>query len=201
MIADALFTRAQQKLLALLFVRADDAFHLNDILRLTGLGSASAQRELRRLDAAGLIVSHRVGNLRLFRPNKESPVYPELHGLIQKTLGLVGVLRTALAPLAPVLTVAFVYGSIAKGTETAASDVDLLLVADEINYGAILAALSPAEQTLGRKINPTPYTRAEFSKRYHEQQHFLMRVLEQPKIFIVGDDDALRRLGEPSQHS
>jgi predicted nucleotidyltransferase len=201
MIADALFTPAQQKLLALLFVRVDDAFYLNEIIRLTGLGSASAQRELRRLADAGLILSQRVGNVRQFRPNKDSPVYPELHGLIQKTFGLVGVLRAALQPLSAAVRVAFVYGSIAKGAETAASDVDLLLVGDSIAYGALLSVLAPAEQVLGRKINPTLYTLAEFQKRQQEQQHFLMRVLEQPKIFIMGDDNDIKRLGEPGQDS
>jgi predicted nucleotidyltransferase len=201
MIADALFTPAQQKLLALLFVQVDDAFHLNEIMRLTGLGSASAQRELKRLDDAGLIVSERVGNARLFRPNRDSPVYPELHGLIQKTFGLVGVLRAALQPLASGLSVAFVYGSVAKGAEAAHSDVDLLLVGESISYGTLLSALAPAEQALGRKISPTPYTHAEFARRLQEQQHFLMRVLEQPKIFIVGDSDELRRLVESGQDS
>lgn len=196
MIADALFTPAQQKLLALLFVRVDDALHLNEIMRLTGLGSASLQRELRRLVDGGLIISQRMGNIRLFRANKDSPVYPELHGLIQKTFGLTGVLQTALAPMAPLLNVVFVYGSIAKGSETAASDVDLMLIGEQISYGALLAALAPAEQLLGRKINPTPYTLAEFSKRLQEQQHFLMRVLEQPKIFVLGDIGELNRLEE-----
>jgi predicted nucleotidyltransferase len=199
MIADALFSRAQQKVLGLLFVRVDEAFHLNEIIRTTGLSSASVQRELRRLDEAGLIVSRRVGNVRQFRSNKESPVFPELHGLIQKTFGLAGVLSSALAPLLPELRTAFVYGSVAKGSDTATSDVDLLLIGDSIGYGTLLSALAPAEQTLGRKISPTPYSLADFKKRLQEQQHFLMRVLEQPKIFIVGDEHDLRRLGEPGQ--
>ncbi|MEO6352308.1 MAG: nucleotidyltransferase domain-containing protein, partial [Burkholderiaceae bacterium] len=190
-----------QKILALLFVRVDDAFYLNEIIRLTGLGSASVQRELKRLEDAGLIASQRVGNMRRFQVNRDCPVYPELHGMIQKTFGLVEVLRTALLPLLPAVRVAFVYGSIAKGTETASSDVDLLLVGDEISYGLLLSALSPAEQALGRTINPTPYTLAEFRKRQQEQQHFLMRVLEQPKIFLIGGNDDLRSLGEPGQDS
>ena len=196
MIADALFTPAQQKLLALLFVRVDEALHLNEIRRLTGLGSASLQRELRRLVDAGLIVSQRTGNIRLFHANKDSPVYPELHGLIQKTFGLTGVLQTALAPLVPLLNVVFVYGSIAKGSETAASDVDLMLVGEQLSYGTLLAALAPAEQLLGRKINPTAYTVAEFSKRFQDQHHFLMRVLEQPKLFVLGDKVELKRIEE-----
>jgi predicted nucleotidyltransferase len=200
MIANALFTPAQQKLLALLFVRVDEALHFNEILRLTGMGSASLQRELRRLTEAGLVLSQRVGNARQFRPNKDSPVYPELHALVQKTLGLVGVLRTALAALLPAPCVAFVYGSVARGDEHAASDVDLMLIGAPVSYGTLLSALVPAQQALGRPINPTPYTPEEFFKRYQEQQHFLMRVLEQPKIFILGDNDELRRLGEPGQH-
>jgi DNA-binding transcriptional ArsR family regulator len=200
MIAEALFTPAQQKLLALLFVRVDDALHLNEILRLTGMGSASLQRELKRLSDAGLIVSQRIGNIRQFRANKESPVYTELHGLIQKTFGLVGVLRTAMTNLAPAVSVAFVYGSIAKGSESAASDVDLMLIGESISYGELLSALAPAEKTLNRKINPTPYTVNDFLKRHQEQQHFLMRVLEQPKIFILGDENDLRRLSESDIH-
>jgi predicted nucleotidyltransferase len=119
--------------------------------------------------------------------------------MIQKTFGLVEVLRTALAPLLPAVRVAFVYGSIAKGTEHAGSDVDLMLVGDAINYGILLSALAPVEQVLGRTINPTPYTLEDFRKRQREQQHFLMRVLEQPKLFLIGDENDLRRLGEPGQ--
>ena len=199
MIARALFSPSLQKILSLLFVRVDDAFYLNEIIRLTGLGSASVQRELKRLEHAGLIVSQRVGNMRRFQANRDHPVYPELHGMIQKTFGLADVLRAALLPLLPAVRVAFVYGSIAKGTETATSDVDLMLVGDSISYGTLLSALSPAEHVLGRPINPTPYTLAEFRKRRQEQQHFLTRVLEQPKLFLIGDEDDLRRLGEPGQ--
>ena len=199
MIADALFSPSLQKILALLFVRVDDAFYLNEIIRQTGLGSASTQRELKRLEHAGLVVSHRIGNMRRFQANRDSPVYPELHGMVQKTFGLRGVLQAALLPLLPDVRVAFVYGSIAKGTETAASDIDLMLVGKAISYSTLLAALLPAEQALGRPINPTPYTPAEFKKRLQEQHHFLTRVLEQPKLFLIGDEDDLRRLGEPGQ--
>jgi predicted nucleotidyltransferase/DNA-binding transcriptional ArsR family regulator len=201
MIADALFSPSLQKILALLFVRIDDAFYLNEIIRLTGLGSASVQRELKRLEDARLIVSQRVGNMRRFQVNQNSPVYPELHGMIQKTFGLSGVLRHALVPLLPNLRLAFIYGSVAKGSATADSDIDLLLVGDDLLYGTMLSALAPAEKILGRKISPTPYTTADYLKRHQEQQHFLMRVLEQAKIFLIGDDNDLRRLGEPRQDS
>ena len=112
-----------------------------------------------------------------------------------------GVLRTVLLPLVPAVQLAFVYGSIAKGSATAASDVDLMLVGDAISYTTLLSALSSAEQILARPINPTPFTVAEFRKRQQEQQHFLMRVLEQEKLFLIGDEDVLRRLGESAQDS
>jgi predicted nucleotidyltransferase len=91
-----------------------------------------------------------------------------------------------------------VYGSIAKGSATATSDIDFMLIGDTISYRAILSALAPAERALGRKINPTPYTKDEFIRRHQEQQHFLMRVLEQSKIFIIGGEDQLRRISKPN---
>lgn len=201
MISHALFSPSLQKILALLFVRVNEAFYLNEIIRLTGLGSATVQRELQRLNAAGLILSQRVGNLRRFQANHDHPVYAELHGLIQKSFGLLDVLQTAIAPLLPLLRCAFVYGSIARGAETAASDIDVMLVGEGISYGSALVAFSPAELALGRKINPTLYTPAEFRSRQQEQHHFLMRVLEQPKLFLTGDEDELGRLGQPGQNS
>lgn len=191
MIAQALFTPAQQKLLGLLFVRVNQGFHLNEIMRLTGLGSASAQRELRRLNDAGLILSERIGNVRRFWPNKDSLVYPELSGLVQKTFGLVGVLHSTLAPLSRQLCVAFVYGATAQGGDLLSGDIDLLLIGDDTNYGELLSSLAPAERTLRRKINPNLYSVADFKRRLREQQPFLMQVLEQPKIFVTGDADAL----------
>src|SRR5262249_33831570 len=126
MIASALFTPAQQKLLGLLFVRVNEGFHLNEIMRLTGLGSASAQRELKRLHESGLIVSERIGNVRQFRPNKNNIVYGELSSLVKKTFGLVSVLNSALAPMRRQLNVAFVYGATAREPEDSANAIELL---------------------------------------------------------------------------
>ena len=195
MIAQALFTPAQQKLLGLLFVRVNEGFHLNEIMRLTGLGSASAQRELRRLHESGLITSERIGNVRRFWPNKESLVYPELSGLVQKTFGLVGVLSTTLAPLRAQLHLAFVYGATAKGQDMPGSAIDLLLVGEEANYGDLLTGLAPAERTLRRKINPNLYTLADYRRRLREAQPFLLQVLQQPKLFVIGEEWELQALG------
>ena len=197
MIAQALFTPAQQKLLGLLFVRVNEGFHLNEIMRLTGLGSASAQRELRRLHEAGLITSERIGNVRRFWPNKESLVYPELSGLVQKTFGLVGVLSSTLAPLRAQLQLAFVYGATAKGQDLPGSAIDVLLVAEvaEVaNYGDLLTRLAPAERTLRRKINPNLYALADYQRRLREGQPFLLQVLQQPKLFVIGEEANLQAI-------
>lgn len=194
MIAQALFTPAQQKLLALLFVRVNEGFHLNEIMRLTGLGSASAQRELRRLHTAGLITSERIGNVRRFWPNKDSLVYPELSGLVQKTFGLVSVLNSSLKPLSKHIRVAFVYGATARDREAATGNIDLLLICDESNYGDVLSSLAPAERVLRRKITPNMYAVVDFKRRLREQQSFLMHVLAQPKIYVVGEEDDLKEI-------
>lgn len=196
MIAEALFTPAQLKLLGLIFVRVDEGFHLNEIMRLTGLGSASAQRELRRLNEAGLIVSERIGNVRRFHPNRNNLVYPELSSLIQKTFGLVGILSSTLGKLSSSMQLAFVHGASARHQGPNAAPIDLLLVCDETNYGDLLTRLPRAERYLRRKINPNLYTVADFQRRLRERQPFLTQVLQEPKIYIFGDDAVLREIGE-----
>lgn len=194
MIAQALFTPAQQKLLGLLFVRVNQGFHLNEIMRLTGLGSASAQRELKRLHDSGVIVSERIGNVRRFRPNQDCIVYGELAGLVKKTFGLVSVLNSALAPLQHALNVAFVYGATAKEQEGMDTPVELMLVGDNTSYGELLSRMPVAERILRRKINPNLYSVTDFKRRYREQQAFILQVLREDKIYVWGDDEDLNKL-------
>ncbi|MGV7208130.1 ArsR family transcriptional regulator [Oxalobacteraceae bacterium A2-2] len=194
MIAQALFTPAQQKLLGLLFVRVNQGFHLNEIMRLTGLGSASAQRELKRLHDSGVIVSERIGNVRRFRPNQDCIVYGELAGLVKKTFGLVSVLNSALAPLQHALIVAFVYGATAKEQEGMDTPVELMLVGDNTSYGELLSRMPVAERILRRKINPNLYSVTDFKRRYREQQAFILQVLREDKIYVWGDEEDLNKL-------
>ncbi|MET0267236.1 MAG: ArsR family transcriptional regulator [Duganella sp.] len=194
MIAQALFTPAQQKLLGLLFVRTVDGYHLNEIMRLTGLGSASAQRELKRLHDSGVIVSERIGNVRRFKPNKDSPVYGELSSIVKKTFGLVSVLNSALAPLQHVLNVAFVYGATAKEQEGMNTPVELLLIGDNTSYGELLSRLPVAERLLRRKINPNLYSIPDFKRRLREQQGFILQVLREQKIYVLGDEPDLDKI-------
>ena len=194
-IATALFTDSQSRVFPWLFGQAGRSYHLSELRRLTGLGSASLQRELKRLSEAGLVHSERVGNLRLFSANQKSPVFNELVALTQKTLGVASLLRDALLPMAPRLQAAWLYGSVAKQTDTAQSDIDVMLVGENLLLGSILELLLPLEAQLGRKINPSCYTPADFERRRADPDSFVNRVLAQPTIPLTGDSDEPARPG------
>ena len=179
-IATSLFTDSQSRVFQWLFGQPERGYHLSELRRLTGLGSASLQRELNRLADAGLVRSERVGNLRRFQANPQSPVFSELVGLTRKTLGVEPLLRNALLPLAPFLQGAWVYGSVAKQSDTAQSDIDVMLVGENLLLSSVLELLIPLEVQFGRKINPTCYTPAEFERRRAEPDSFVNRVLAQP---------------------
>jgi len=186
-IATALFTDSQSRVFRWLFGQPGHGYHLNELRRLTGLGSASLQRELNRLVEAGLVCSERVGNQRRFQANPQSPVYGELLALTRKTLGAEPVLREALLSLVPDLQTAWIYGSVAKQSDTAQSDIDVMLVGENLLLGKILELLVPLEVQLGRKINPTCYTVADFERRRAEPDSFVNRVLAQPILPLIGD--------------
>ncbi len=194
-IAAALFSDSQSRVFRWLFGQPDRSYHLSELRRLTGLGSASLQRELKRLVEAGLVRSERVGNLRRFRANAQSPVYAELVGLTRKTLGVQPMLREALRPLAADLHAAWIYGSVAKQTDTAQSDIDVMLVGKNLTLGKVLELLAPLEAQLGRKINPTCFTPAEFKRRRAEPDSFVNRVLAQPTLPLTGESPELARAG------
>ena len=186
-ISKALFSDSQSRVFRWVFGQPERGYHLNELRRLTGLGSASLQRELGKLVAAGLVRSEKVGNLRRFQANTESPVYEELAALTRKTLGAQPLLQEALAPMRSKLELAFVYGSIAKGTDTAKSDIDVMVVGEDLLLSDVLKLLLPVEVQLGRKINPTLYTPAEYKRRRAQKDSFLNRVLAQPVIPLIGE--------------
>lgn len=194
-IFSALFTESQAKLFIWLFGQPERGYHLSELRRLTGLGSASLQRELNRLAEAGLLDSEAVGNMRRFQANPQSPVFSELVALTRKTLGTVPVLRDALLPLCPDVLAAWVYGSVAKQTDTAQSDIDVMLVGNNLLLSRVLACLEPAEATLGRKINPNCYSPEEFVRRRAEPDSFVNRVLLQPVLPLIGGPHELDRAG------
>ena len=185
-ISSALFTDSQSRVWGWIFGQPERAYHLSELRRLTGLGSASLQRELNRLAAAGLVDVQAVGNLRCFQANPNSPVYAELVALTRKTLGTVPQLRDALQALLPSLQSAWVYGSVAKQTDIAQSDIDVMLVGEGFQLSQVLEALEPAEAQLGRKINPSCYSPKEFERRRAEPDSFVQQVLSQPVLPLIG---------------
>lgn len=194
-IASSIFSDSQSRLYPWLFGQPERSYHMSELRRLTGLGSASLQRELNRLAEAKLVNSERIGSLRCFQANPESPVFDELVALTRKTLGMAPLLRDALMPLTPNLLAAWIYGSVAKQTDTAQSDIDVMLVGRDLVLGDVLERLGPVEAQLGRKINPNIYTPQEFERRQGEPDSFVNRVLSQPVFVLIGDPHGLVRAG------
>lgn len=190
-LAGALFTPVQQKVLGLLFGQPERPFGSGEIIELANSGTGAAHRQLQRLAEVELVTVTRVGNQKHYQANPKSPIYEELHGLVVKTIGLVEPLRSALAPIAKNIQVAFVFGSLAKGTERAGSDVDLLVVSDVVSYADLYEVLPSAERALARPISPTVMTVAEWQRKRAGRDSFAKRIAEQPKLFVVGDEYAL----------
>ena len=190
-LADALFTPVQQRVLGLLFGQPERRFQSGELIRLAASGTGAVHRQLARLADAGLVTVTRTGNQKHYQARENSPVFAELHGLVVKTVGLVEPIRRALAPFAPHIRAAFVFGSIAKRTETASSDIDLLILSETLAYSDLFDALQAAEAVLARSVNPTVFTIAEWHLRRAEADSFASRIASQPRIFVIGGDDDL----------
>ena len=191
-IKQALFSESQAKVLFWIFGQPGRCYHLSELRRLTGLGSASLQREINRLVDAKLATSEMIGNQRQISANANSPVFNELCALTRKVVGIVPMLQEALGLIEDKIVLALVYGSVAKETDTATSDIDVMVVGNELTLGEVLEALMPVETMLDRKINPTCYTVDEFKKRLSDPDSFVNRVLDQSTIKLIGDADAFR---------
>lgn len=185
-LADALFTRVQQRVLGLLFAQPDRSFLATEVIRLANVGTGAVHRELGKLAGSGLVTVTAVGRQRHYQANRASPIFLDLHGLVLKTVGLAEPLREALTPLAEQITVAFVYGSVAKGTDTTRSDVDLMVISNDLAYAELFAALQGAEERIGRRVNPNLLTTGEWRKKRAEESHFVSTIAAQVKIFILG---------------
>lgn len=194
-LADALFSTTQQRVLALLFGQPQRSFFTTELIGLVGAGSGAVQREVQRLVESGLVSVTRLGNQKHYKANPAAPIFKELSGIVAKTLGPAEVLRKALVPLGDALRLALVYGSVAKRSDSAQSDIDLLLVSDELTLEGIYAALAPVEQQLGRRVSPTLYTRADFRRRRASGNPFLSKVLTGATIPLTPDLDALLATG------
>ena len=192
--ADVLFGRIRGAVLALLYGHADQSFFTRQIARQADASVGAVQRELENLVKVGLIVRSSLGNQVFYRANREAPIFSEMRALVNKTVGVFGVLRSALQPLSKRIAVAFLYGSIARQEETAQSDIDLMIIG-EIKLEDVLARLSNLETALGRPVNPTVYSITEFKSKLASGNHFVNAVLEGKKAFLLGDENELRKMG------
>ena len=188
-LADALFTTTQQRVLALLFGQPSRSFFASELIGLTASGSGAVQRELKRLVSSGLLTVRRIGKQKHYQANPDSPVFAELRGLVLKTVAMVEPIRQALEPLANQIALAVIYGSVAKGADTAASDIDLLIVADQLTLEDVYSALAPVEKDLDRKISPALYTSKEFADRKAAGNAFLTGVLAGEHLVLIGTED------------
>lgn len=190
-IADALFTKSQQRVLGVIYGNPGRSFYANEIIARARSGNGAVQRELAKLERAGLVRVTRVGNQKHYQVNADAPVFGALHELVLKTSGLADVLRGSLKPVSSRIRAAFVYGSIAKGQDSAVSDIDLMVVSDDLAYPDLFKVLERASRRLGRPVNPTVYTVSELEKRVRERNAFVVRVLKQPKIWLIGGENEL----------
>lgn len=185
-----LFSTYRRKVLGLLLLRPDVSLHVREISRLTGVPAGSLHRELRALTDAGLLQSEPAGNQVRYRANRTCPIFSELTEIFRKTAGLVDLLQDALAPLASRIEAAFVFGSMAIGTEGANSDVDVFVLGN-VGFTDVVAALSPLRKRLGREINPVVTTPADFAAQRASRDRFVTRVMDEPKLFVIGVADDL----------
>jgi predicted nucleotidyltransferase len=189
--ASALFSTTQQRMFGLLFGQPNRRFYANELITLTRSGSGAVQRELQRLTGAGLVTSTNEGSRRYFQANVAAPVFSELRSIALKTVAAAEPLQSALQLLAPQIALAVVYGSVAKGRETAFSDLDLLVVSDSLTLEQLYKALTVAEEQLSRKVSITLYTRAEFRRRLADKNPFLTKVLGDDQIILMGNPHEL----------
>jgi predicted nucleotidyltransferase len=190
-LADALFPKVRQRVLAVLFGTPDRSFYANEVIALAQSGTGAVQRELAGLSEAGLLTVRKQGNQKHYQANASAPVFAELRSMVLKTMGLADVLRVALAPLAAQVDAAFIYGSVARQQDPALSDVDVMIVSNTLGYDEVFGALESATVALGRKVNPTLYTPADWSKRVEQDSAFVTRVWQQPKIWLIGNEEQL----------
>src|SRR5215472_13451483 len=185
---DALLPKTRQGILAATLVQPEKGWYASELARRLGVPSSSLQRELHDLTEVGILTTHRQGRMVYYQANKDSPLFADLRGLLLKTAGLVDVLAQALKPVAAKVVAAFVYGSIAAGNEQSDSDIDLMVVG-QASPAEIALPLRRARESLGREINPTVYTPAEFSGKRAANDHFLNQVLDKPKFFVLGNEN------------
>lgn len=190
----ALFSRVQSRVLGIIFGQPDQEFQLTEIIARAGSGRGAVQRELEKLTEVGIVATAAYGNRKLYHANRKSPVFNELHQLVLKTVGIIDPLREALAPYRRSIASAFVYGSIAKGKDTAKSDIDVMIIGEGLVYSEVFSALQKAEKLLARPVNPNLMGVRDWVRRVKAKSPFVTKILSQPTLFVFGTEDELRAL-------
>jgi predicted nucleotidyltransferase len=190
-IPDALFSKVQQRVLALIFGHPERTFYTSEIVKSLCSGVGAVERELSRLHRSGLVTVERIGNQKHYRANRDCPIFEELRGLVVKTVGLAEPIRKSFHPYADAIRAAFVYGSVAKGTDTARSDIDLMVIGDEMNYSDLYAAAQSAEDELRRKVNPLFLSFKDWQRKVSDRGSVVSKIGSSPKIFIIGSEKDL----------
>jgi predicted nucleotidyltransferase len=191
-LSDALFSNVQQRVLALIFGHPERSFYTSEIVRNVHSGTGAVERELARLEQSGLVSVERIGNQKHYKANGESPIFDELRGIVLKTVGLVEPLRQALAQYANRIKVAFIYGSVAKRADTARSDIDVMVIGDDLTYTDLYGGLERAEQVLRRPVNPTFLSIDEWRRKISTKDSVIAKINAQPKIFVIGSEADLK---------
>lgn len=193
-LAATLFGKTRRQLLGWLFTHTDESFYVRELVRSSGAAPGAISRELEELTAAGILRRTGRGNQVFYQADEACPIFGELKSIFLKTAGLADQIRRALAAIADRISIAAIYGSAARGMLRGPSDVDLLIVGD-VSFGELVSALAPAQSSLGREINPTVYSRAEFRSKLRAGNHFLTTLMKEPVQFVIGDSRELERVG------
>lgn len=193
--AEILFGAYRRQVLALLLLRPEESFYVREISRMTGVPTGSLHRELKQLTNADILIRRSVGNQVRYQANQALSIYPELAGIFRKTAGLADILRDALDPLGKEIDLAFVFGSMAQGTEHATSDVDVFVIGSA-SFTDVVKAFATTHNKLGREINPVVMNRTQVQSAYEQNDRFVLRVTKEPKIFFIGSDDDFGQLTE-----
>lgn len=190
-LSNALFSKVQQRVLALIFGQPERSFYMSEIMRNVDSGTGAVERELSRLQRSGLVSVERIGNQKHYRANHESPIFEELQSLIVKTMGLAEPIRKSLEPFANKISAAFIYGSVAKGADTATSDVDLMVIGDDLSYSELYTALQDVETVLRRKISPIFLSPKDWQRKASKKGAVMNKISSLPRIFVLGSDKDL----------
>jgi predicted nucleotidyltransferase len=191
-LSDALFSKVQQRVLALIFGHPERSFYTSEIMRNVHSGVGAVERELSKLERSGLVSVERIGNQKHYRANHAAPIFEELRGLVEKTVGLAEPIKKSFQPYADKIKSAFVYGSVARGADTARSDIDLIVIGNDLNYSDLYTAAQNVTTTLGRKLNPLFLSESDWHRKASESGSVFNKISRSPKIFIVGTEEDLQ---------